>query len=75
MYLVTMVILILGTAGYLLLSTSKYRKLVFVMMGLLVGGVVFSGSRGRSPTALSARASWWLVFYGEHPGDGGKPTK
>ena len=47
LYLVTMVILILGTAGYLLLSTSKYRKLVFVVMGLLVGGVVFSGSRGR----------------------------
>ena len=46
MYLVTMVILIIGTTGYLLLSTSKYRKLVFIMMGLLVGGVVFSGSRG-----------------------------
>jgi hypothetical protein len=46
MYLVPMVILIIGTTGYLLLSTSKYRKLVVIMMGLLVGGVVFSGSRG-----------------------------
>jgi hypothetical protein len=45
LYLVTMVILILGTAGYLLLSTAKYRKLVFVVMGLLVGACVFSGSR------------------------------
>jgi hypothetical protein len=46
LYLVTATILTIGTAGYLLLSTKKANKLVFVVATLLVGGTLFSGSRG-----------------------------
>jgi hypothetical protein len=60
LYLVTMVILVLGAAGYLLLSTSKHRKFVFVAMGLLVGGIIFSGSRGA--VAYSGISALVLIF-------------
>jgi hypothetical protein len=46
LYLVTAVILAVGTAGYLLLSAGKHRKLVFVVITLLGGATLFSGSRG-----------------------------
>jgi hypothetical protein len=45
-YLITMVALTAGTAGYLLLSTGKYRRLVFVIIALVGGATIFSGSRG-----------------------------
>jgi hypothetical protein len=45
MYLVTLIIVTTGTAGYLLLSSGKYRKLVFTVIALVGGGALFSGSR------------------------------
>jgi hypothetical protein len=45
MYLVTLIILTAGTAGYLLLSSGKHRKLVFFIIILVAGGALFSGSR------------------------------
>ena len=46
LYLVTATILTIGAAGYLLLSTGKHRVLVFVVIALLGGATIFSGSRG-----------------------------
>jgi len=46
LYLVTAAILTLGTAGYLLLSTGKHRTLVFVVITMVGGATLFSGSRG-----------------------------
>jgi hypothetical protein len=46
LYLVTATILTIGAAGYLLLSTKKGGKLVFVVLTLLGGATLFSGSRG-----------------------------
>jgi hypothetical protein len=45
LYLVSSIILTAGTAGYLLLSSVKYRKLVFFVIALVGGGALFSGSR------------------------------
>jgi hypothetical protein len=45
LYLVTAVILAIGTAGYLLLSTGKHRNLVFLVTMLIGGATLFSGSR------------------------------
>jgi hypothetical protein len=45
-YIVTVVIMAIGTAGYLLLSTGRHRRLVFVVIALLGGAAIFSGSRG-----------------------------
>jgi hypothetical protein len=64
LYLVTVTILAVGTAGYLLLSTGKHRKLVFVVIALLGGAILFSGSRtavvwgGISTTVLAAGFLW-----------------
>jgi hypothetical protein len=46
LYLVTATILTIGAAGYLLLSTKKPNKLVFIVLALIAGGALFSGSRG-----------------------------
>jgi len=46
LYLVTATILTLGAAGYLLLSTGKHRRLIFVVIAVLGGAILFSGSRG-----------------------------
>jgi hypothetical protein len=46
LYLVAATILTIGAAGYLLLSTEKHRVLVFVVIALLGGATIFSGSRG-----------------------------
>jgi hypothetical protein len=45
-YIVTVLIMSIGTAGYLLLSTGRHRKLVFVVIALVGGAAIFSGSRG-----------------------------
>jgi hypothetical protein len=45
-YLITIVILTAGASGYLLLSTVKYRKLVFIVVALIGSATIFSGSRG-----------------------------
>lgn len=45
-YLITMIILMAGIAGYFLLSTGKHRRLIFVVIALVGGATIFSGSRG-----------------------------
>jgi len=44
-YLVIALIFALGTAGYLLLSSGRNRAIVFIVIGLIGGGIIFSGSR------------------------------
>ena len=46
MYLILATNLVIGTAGYLLLSTRRSRNLVFVVIGLVGGATLLSGSRG-----------------------------
>jgi hypothetical protein len=64
MYLVVAVISAFGTAGYLLLSSGRNRALVFTVIGLVGGGIIFSGSRsavlygGSSVAVLIAGFLW-----------------
>ena len=46
LYLVVAFVLAVGTAGYLLLYTTKNRKFVFLTLGILVAATLFCGSRG-----------------------------
>ncbi|HTV60795.1 MAG TPA: hypothetical protein VMJ93_18115 [Verrucomicrobiae bacterium] len=63
-YLVLATILILGTVGFLLLYTNRSRKLSYIVMGLVGGGVIFSGSRtavmysGISAIIIAAGFMW-----------------
>lgn len=45
-YLILVFILMMGSAGYLLLHTTRSRKLVFIAVGVICGATLFSGSRG-----------------------------
>jgi len=45
-YLIVAAILVMGTAGYLLLYTKRSRKLVYVAFALVIGATLFSGIRG-----------------------------
>ncbi len=45
LYLILMIILTAGAAGYLLLSSRKQSKLVFIVTALVGGAAIFSGSR------------------------------
>ena len=45
-YLIVSVILVMGSAGYLLLYTKRGRKLVYVAFALVLSATLFSGSRG-----------------------------
>jgi hypothetical protein len=44
-YLIVATILMIGTSGYLLLYTTRSRKLVFFATALIGGAILFSGSR------------------------------
>jgi hypothetical protein len=46
LYLILATILMIGTAGYLVLRTERSRKLILVVIGLAGGAVLFCGSRG-----------------------------
>ena len=46
LYLVLMTILMIGAAGYLVLSTEKNRKLISLVIALIGGSVLLNGSRG-----------------------------
>jgi hypothetical protein len=46
LFLVLMTILMVGAAGYLVLSTQRSRKLVFAVIGIVGAGVLFNGARG-----------------------------
>jgi hypothetical protein len=64
LYLILMIIVTAGAAGYLLLSSGKHRKLVFIVIALVGGATIFSGSRGAvaygviSTAALVAGFLW-----------------
>ena len=64
MYLFVAFILAMGTAAYLILHTKQYRKLVFVVLGILGVAALLSGSRtasvsvASSALALSAGFLW-----------------
>jgi hypothetical protein len=45
-YLIVASIIVMGSAGYLLLYSKRSRKLVFVAFGLVLGATLFSGTRG-----------------------------
>jgi len=47
-YLIAVFILAMGTAAYLILHTKQYRKLVFVVLGMLGVASLLSGSRTAS---------------------------
>ena len=46
LFLILMIILTLGSAGYLLLATERSRKLIFAVIGIVCVGVLFNGARG-----------------------------
>ncbi len=46
LYLVLAFVLAVGTAGYLFLYTTKNRKPVYLVLGILVAATLFCGSRG-----------------------------
>jgi len=46
MYLIIVLILAWGAAGYLMLSTDRYHKFAFAVIALVGGAAIFSGSRG-----------------------------
>jgi hypothetical protein len=64
LYLVLAFVLCVGTAGYLLLHTTKNRKFVFLTLGILVAATLFCGARGpvmyimASTLALTAALLW-----------------
>ena len=60
MYLVVALILMMGAVGYLLLSSERGRKPVFIATGLLGGATLLAGSRG----ALVFVAATALVLSG-----------
>jgi hypothetical protein len=46
LFLIMMVILAIGTAGYLLYYTHRNRKITFIAIGLIGAGILLCGSRG-----------------------------
>jgi hypothetical protein len=61
MYLIVETILMIGAAGYLLLYTHRNRKLIFLAIGLLGGGALFSGARS---AAVYCSASTLVLAVG-----------
>ena len=53
-YLTVAIVLVIGTAGYLLLHTPRGRKLVYLTLGLLGAATLFSGNRGAVLIALAS---------------------
>jgi len=60
-YLVQIFILVMGSAGYLLLHTTRSRKLVFMVLGIICGATLFSGSRG---AVIYVAASFLILSAG-----------
>ena len=54
LYLIVTLILAIGTAGYLLLSTKRFRILVFLVIGFIGAATFFTGSRGALMYGLMA---------------------
>ncbi|HXJ17808.1 MAG TPA: hypothetical protein VNM68_11520 [Candidatus Polarisedimenticolia bacterium] len=53
-YMTVAGILLTGAAGYLILHTRRSRKLIFMVLGIVGGSVLFSGSRGAIMLALAS---------------------
>lgn len=60
-YLIVVFILVMGSAGYLLLHTTRSRKLVFIVTGIVCGATLFSGSRG---AVVYVAASFMILSAG-----------
>jgi hypothetical protein len=61
-YLIVAFIVVLGSSGYLLLSTTRNRKLVYLVLGLLGASTLFSGSRGAAVTVVATTLVLLLAF-------------
>jgi hypothetical protein len=53
-YLIWAFILVLGTAAYFLLHTTRYRRLVFAVVGTLAVATVLSGSRSAAVSVVAS---------------------
>jgi hypothetical protein len=62
LYLVLAFVLAVGSAGYLLLHTTKNRKLVFLILGIIVVATMFCGSRGAVMYVLASALALTAVF-------------
>ena len=62
LYLVLAFILAVGSAGYLLLHTTKNRKLVFLILGITVVATMFCGSRGAVMYVMASSLGLTAVF-------------
>ncbi len=62
LYLVLAFVLAVGSAGYLLLHTTKNRKLVFLILGIIVVATLFCGSRGAVMYVLASALGLTAVF-------------
>ena len=62
LYLIFATILMIGAAGYLVLYTTKSRKLIFVVIGLVGGGVLLNGSRGAVMYSVASALVLSLAF-------------
>jgi hypothetical protein len=60
-FLIVASILLMGAAGYLLLSSPRGRKLVYLILGLLGAATLFSGNRG---AVISVAASAVVLTIG-----------
>ncbi|HEV3481374.1 MAG TPA: hypothetical protein VGR97_03505 [Candidatus Acidoferrales bacterium] len=61
LYIVLMMILLLGAAAYFLLSGRRHRKLTFMVIGVLVGAALLSGSR---TAVVGSSVSAGVLFVG-----------
>jgi hypothetical protein len=61
-YLIVAFILVMGSAGYLLLHTSRGRKVVFAVLGMLGAATLFSGNRGAVMTVVASALVLTVAF-------------
>lgn len=62
LYLIFATILMIGAAGYLVLYTNRSRKLIFIVIGLVGGGVLLNGSRGAVMYSVASALVLSLAF-------------
>lgn len=61
-YLTAALILTMGSAGYLLLHTTRSRKLIFIAFGIIGVATMFSGSRGAVMLAIATLIVQSITF-------------
>jgi hypothetical protein len=61
-YLVVAFVLVMGSAGYLLLHSLRGRKIVFAVLGLLGAATLFSGNRGAFVSVVASTLVLAVVF-------------